>query len=601
VSLTEERVAQLVVDQALDAVVITSEAGKIIAWNHQAEVIFGWTAEEAKGLTIPETVLPPERLESYQGAVEAVQAAGGGYGERREGLGRDRDGRVFPVEVSMALVELGETRVISHFIRDISDHKTAEEALRETNELLNALLDSVPLPINVLDFEGRVKLWNRAAERTFGWTLDEVLGQFVPTCTPDDVDNLRARQDRIFAGETLTGVFVKGLKRDGTTIDADLSIAPIYGSDGRVVGSMGIITDVTEQKRAAEELREANALLQALVEATPLPISVVDLEGRTTLWNPAAEHEFGWTAEEVLGEMPPIVLPEDLEQWKRQRQRVLDGETVNDLATRRRRRDGSVLDISLSVAPVYDSDGRVSGTLGISMDITERLRAFELLRAGDEERRRLLAKLVRAQEEERQRIAGDIHDDSVQVLTALALRLEMLHRRLDDPVALEGLAEAERTARQAITRLRHLMFELRPPVLDRDGLATALRMHMEQARLDYGIEFSLDDALTAEPGQETRALVYRIAQEALVNVAKHAQAGHVHVRVGSQNGAIVVRVADNGRGFGGGEQPAGHLGLVSMRERAEMAGGWCRVESTPGKGTVVEFAVPLDGIQAAIA
>lgn len=600
-SLTEERVAQLVVDQALDAVVITSEGGKITAWNHQAEVIFGWTAEEAKGRTILETILPPERLESYQDAVEAVKASGSRHGERREGLGRDRDGRVFPVEVSIALVELGETRMVSHFIRDISDRKTAEEALRETNELLNALLDSVPLPINVLDFEGRVKLWNRAAERTFGWTMDEVLGQFVPTCTPDDVDNLRARQDRIFAGETLTGVFVKGLKRDGTTIDADLSIAPIYGPDGRVVGSMGIVTDVTEQKQAADELREANALLQALLEATPLPIGVVDLEGRTTLWNPAAEHEFGWTAEEVLGETPAVVPPEELEQWTRQRRQVLAGETLTDLAARRRRRDGSSLDVSLSMAPVYDSDGRVRGTLAISMDITERLRAFELLRAGDEERRRLLAKLVRAQEEERQRIAGDIHDDSVQVLTALALRLEMLHRRLDDPVALEGLAEAERTARQAITRLRHLMFELRPPVLDRDGLATALRMHMEQARLDYGVEFSLDDALTAEPGQETRALVYRIAQEALVNVAKHAQAGHVHVRVSSQNGAIAVRIADNGRGFDAREQPAGHLGLVSMRERAEMAGGWCRVESTPGKGTVVEFAVPLDGIQAAIA
>ena len=229
------------------------------------------------------------------------------------------------------------------------------------------------------------------------------------------------------------------------------------------------------------------------------------------------------------------------------------------------------------------------------MDVTDRLRAYELLRAGDEERRRLLAKLVRAQEEERQRISGDIHDDSVQVLTALALRLEMLRRRLDDPIALAELAEAEQTARLAITRLRHLMFELRPPALDRDGLVAALRMHLEQVRQDFGINFSIENALATELHEETRALVYRIAQEALVNAAKHARASHLGVRIEAQNGSVVVRVADDGRGFDPEDEHRGHLGLVFMRERAEMAGGWCRIRSAPGEGTVVEFAVPVNG------
>jgi len=258
------------------------------------------------------------------------------------------------------------------------------------------------------------------------------------------------------------------------------------------------------------------------------------------------------------------------------------------------RRDGPEFEASLSIAPVFGPHGEISGALGVTMDMTERNRALGLLEAGDSKRRLLLAKIVRAQEEERQRIAAGIHDDSVQVLTALALRLEMLRRRIDEPGALADLAEAERTARLTITRLRHLMFELRPPALDRDGLASALRMHLEQVKHDFGMDFTLEDRLTEEPGGETPALVYRIAQEAVLNAARHAQCSRVEVSLDSGENEVVVRVVDDGRGFVLNGERRANIGLVFMRERAEMAGGWCRIESTLGEGTVVEFAVPLD-------
>jgi PAS domain S-box-containing protein len=589
----EEQLAQVVVERALDAVVITNSQGRIVVWNHQAELLFGWPAEEALGRTITELVIPPERLAPYRATIEAISA--GGPGERREGLARDRAGRVFPVEVSLAAIRADDADLVSHFIHDLSEHRAAETTLRETNELLKSLLDGLPLPVNVLDADGCVTLWNKAAEETFGWTADEVAGRQVPTATAEELDGFRQRQRRIFAGETLRDVPVKGRRRDEVIIDFSLSAAPVRGADGSIVGSMGVLLDVTEKNKAAEELRETNALLQALLEAVPLPITLVDLEGRTMVWNPAAAREFGWTADEVLGEPLPIVPPDGLDLWRQRCEQVAAGETLTDVVAHRLHRDGSVSDVSLSVAPVYGPEGSVSGVLGISMNMTERNRAYELLRSGDEERRRLLAKLVRAQEEERQRISSDIHDDSVQVLTALALRLELLRRRLDEPAALADLAEAEQTARLAITRLRHLMFELRPPALDRDGLVAALRMHLEQTKHEFGVDFSIEDVVGFEPEGEVRALVYRIAQEAFVNAAKHANASHLDVRLWSEQGSIVVRIVDDGRGFDLDEEHGGHLGLVFMRERAEMAGGSCRIESELGKGTVVEFAVPLNG------
>ena len=588
----DEFTAEVIADGVPDAI-ITTRGDKIVAWDRQAEETFGWTAEEAIGSTMADTVLPAFRLGAYRALIAELKRQGPNSARKhRDGFARHRDGHIFPVELSSTLVEVGGERLVSHLIRNVSERKAAEEALRESNQLLQALLDSLPLAITVTDVEGRVAVWNQAAEEMFGWTAEEVLGQPLPTCPSDLLEQFLARRRRVFAGETLSEVPTEALVRDGGRIDVSLTAVPVYAPDGSVSASVAIITDVTEKQRAAAELRNTNQLLKALLDASPLPITAIDLEGRTTLWNAAAEREFGWTADEALGGLLPVVPPEGQESFAARRGLVQDGSVVTDDQVQALRRDGSRLDISLSAAPTYGPDGRASGSIGIMMDITERLHAFELLRKSDEERRRLLSKLVRAQEEERRRIAADIHDDSVQVLTALALRLEMLRRKTDDPAVLESLAEAERTARLAIARLRHLMFELRPPVLDRDGLAAALRMQMEQIKHDYGVEFVFENELESEPEGETRAVVYRIAQEALVNVVKHAGATTAHLRVESRGGGVFAAVTDNGRGFDMAAEQSGHFGLVAMRERAEMTGGWCRLTSTPGQGTSVEFFVP---------
>lgn len=225
-----------------------------------------------------------------------------------------------------------------------------------------------------------------------------------------------------------------------------------------------------------------------------------------------------------------------------------------------------------------------------TQELDENLR---VLRRTDEQRRSLLARLVTAQEEERRRIALDVHDDSVQVMAAVVMRLDML-RRQALPEQVSEFAELHQTVQLAIARLRHLLFELGPPALDSEGLAPALKMYLEQLKSERGVAFRLDNALGEEPPGEIRSILYRMAQEALANVRKHARATEVRVLLAEREGGHLVRVRDNGRGFSveDKEQAPGHLGLPSMHERAEMAGGWCRIESAPGAGTTVEFWVP---------
>jgi PAS domain S-box-containing protein len=225
-----------------------------------------------------------------------------------------------------------------------------------------------------------------------------------------------------------------------------------------------------------------------------------------------------------------------------------------------------------------------------------RLRQTEAkLEAADEARRELLSRLVVAHEEERRQISEDIHDDPIQVMAAVNLQLEIMELTADTE-QLKRISEVREAVVQSIDHLRHLVFELSPPVLEREGLARAITTYLEEAGGETGWEYKVHDLLPSEPPTEIRLLAYRIVQEALSNARKHARARHVDVRLQLQAGGLLVRVSDDGRGFDVKAARAarpGHLGVPSIYERAESAGGWCRVLSRPGAGATVECWFPI--------
>jgi len=239
----------------------------------------------------------------------------------------------------------------------------------------------------------------------------------------------------------------------------------------------------------------------------------------------------------------------------------------------------------------------VSKNLDLEVKVAERTKdltkSLQKIQSVDEQRRRLLARLVHAEEDERKRIAGDIHDDPIQKIVATSMRLQLMRHQLSDPEQLEVLDKLLSTVRSSIESLRHLIFELRPHALDQDGLGPALQDYLESIEADF--EFKLEQRIEKEPPAELRVLLYRVAQEAITNIRKHARAERVHVLLTEQDGGFLVRIADDGVGFTMPEtlqSARGHLGVSAMRERAEMAGGWCQLTSLPGDGTTVEFWVP---------
>lgn len=222
------------------------------------------------------------------------------------------------------------------------------------------------------------------------------------------------------------------------------------------------------------------------------------------------------------------------------------------------------------------------------------------LRESSARREALFQRLVTAQEEERRRVAADIHDDTIQTLAALGIRLELARRQADTDDLARELDLAIATVHAATRGLREMLFQLHPAILDRDGLEAALRADAERAAAGSGDDpapaVGLSVTLDAEPAHETRVTIYRIAQEALRNARRHAGASHVRIEVRSDDGGIRLVVADDGRGFDTAlaRRPrTGHLGLSAMRERAELAGGTWTVESSPGAGATIEAWIPI--------
>ncbi|MCU0506029.1 MAG: response regulator [Chloroflexi bacterium] len=229
--------------------------------------------------------------------------------------------------------------------------------------------------------------------------------------------------------------------------------------------------------------------------------------------------------------------------------------------------------------------------------------SLERLRVLSAQRERLVRQLVTAQEEERRRVAADIHDDTIQTMVALGLRVELARRKATDPELQAELDRSLETVRTATRGLRELLFRLHPAVLDRDGLQAALRAEVGRRDEEESTPVvELTGAIREEPGLETRTTLFRIAQEAIGNARRHSGATSIAVHLAETDGGIELRVTDDGRGMDPdlARHPRhGHLGLVAMRERAELAGGRFSVTSHPGAGTTIEAWLPTGSAAAA--
>ncbi|MFD8492083.1 PAS domain S-box protein [Amycolatopsis sp. NPDC059657] len=333
---------------------------------------------------------------------------------------------------------------------------------------------------------------------------------------------------------------------------------------------------------------EFRLLAQGVVEYA---IFMVDVDGRVTGWNPGAERITGYRAGEIIGEHISRFYPTDV---------AADGRSEADLVVAsaegrhvvegwRVRRGGERFWAHVVTTALRDEDGVLLGFGKVVRDVSAQADAD----GGHADLRRTFAHLVRAQETERRRIAWDVHDDSIQSMIAASMRLQVLIAQQPE-TARQALIELDESIQAAVRRLRVLVAYLRPPTLDGRDLVASVRGYLEEVVAGWGLAYTLRHELTAEPPPEVVVNVFRIAQEALVNVHKHARARGVEVSLTEQRNGLLVRISDDGIGIAASAPTVRgeHIGMIAMRERAEAVRGWLNVESRSGEGTTVEFWVP---------
>jgi PAS domain S-box-containing protein len=338
-------------------------------------------------------------------------------------------------------------------------------------------------------------------------------------------------------------------------------------------------------------LLRIRAVARGLVfETISEAVVVLDPLHRVVDANPAAERLLGLPVADAVGRPLAELLPEAADAVRN------PGAGGNGLPEELVvTREGATRRYEPTVVAMPDREGPPIGWLVVLRDVTEHHRTLRSLRQLDEQRRSLLERVVTSQEQERRQVAGDIHDDAIQAMVAVSLQLQALGGRLRDPRSTELLSRLAATATESVGRLRQLVFELRPPLLDEVGLAAAIGQYASRGGELAGFVAQVTDESAGELPDELRVVAYRIVQEALANVRAHAKASRVAVRLEEVDGGLLVRVSDDGVGFLPGlveRRPAGHLGLISMREQATMAGGWSRIASAPGMGTTVEVWIP---------
>ncbi|MFO0698623.1 MAG: PAS domain S-box protein [Nitrospira sp.] len=515
--------------------------------------------------------------------------------------------------ISTDVIVLKGKRCLLTVGTDVTERKQAEEALRESRQQLRAIVEGTSDAVFIKDVKGRYLLFNAAAGGFVGKNPDEVLGHddtFI--FPPDDATALMEADRHVMAGgRTVTEE--DHLTTAGQEKRTFLATrGPLLDAHGRVSGLFGIARDITDRKRAEEALRQLNATLeqQMAERTTALRESeerfrtflgnavnlafIKSKDGRYLYVNRRFEEAFQLEQKQIVGKTDEELFGgTQADQFQANDRCVLESGRAVEFEETARYADGLHTNIVVKF-PLRDGVGQIYGMGGIVTDITYRKQAEEKLRQQRAKLEDLTTKLLTAQERERQRIARDLHDDVTQRLASLSVEagaLEQLCR--SKPALLPHCLSIREAAQQLADDVHNFAYRLHPSSLIHIGLAAAIRDHVDEVvqRTGMNVEYVSHKVPNGIP-TDTATCLYRVTQESLQNVLKHADASTVSVRLLGTFHGVGVCIYDNGKGFEHEGASARGLGLLSMEERVRVMNGTFRTRTGPGSGTEVHAWVP---------
>ena len=599
---SEERFRLLIEGVQDYAVVMLDADGRVISWNAGAERITGYSANEIIGQSCTRFYPPEEMAQSRLHRALQVAQTDGRFEE--EGWRVRKDGSRFLANVVLTALrdDHGGLRGFAQVTRDITERWHTVQEMQESEKRFRQLTENIRDVIWLTNAAGDQmifispayqEIWGRSCE-----SLYLLPRSWIEAVHRDDRERvLAALQERSKTGRYDQEYQIA--RPDGSIRWIHDRAFPIHDENGAVYRIAGIAEDITERKQAQAE----QARLAAILEATPDFVGILSREGRILYVNQAGRQMIGLAEDASLDE---TFLADSLPLRAKS---IFVSEAVPVALARGvwsgenalRARNGREVPVSQVLLAHKDPAGEVKFFSTIARDITERIRYEAQLTSSREQLRSLAARLQSVREEEGVRIAREIHDELGQALTGFKIDLTWLEKRLAklDDRLMRGLLKKKVDGMcdqvdETIHTVRRIAAELRPGVLDDLGLEAAIEWQAQEFQNRTGIECRVNTTLEELAlDRESGTAVFRIFQETLTNVARHANATRVKVVIEKQDGLVVLHVQDNGRGIAEHDLAAANsLGLLGIRERATLLGGAVSIHGEPGKGTTVTVCVP---------
>jgi PAS domain S-box-containing protein len=507
------------------------------------------------------------------------------------------------------IVSKGIGNALRRSAEQLRERTRAEELMRESEQRFRTLAETATDTIITIDRDSRILFANSAAERLFGYSRQELLGQHMTKLMPE---RFRGTHEQALARYLETGkrhiewtsTEFTGLHRDGRELSLEVAMGEVR--ENGVHTFTGIIRDISERKHADETIRSSERRFSVAFNANPTLATISTLEGRFLNVNEQFLQTSGYSRSEVIGRTAlEIGMWPNPDNRVRLMQALKERGYVRGFEVELRTKTGEPRMLLLSVERI-ELEGQPC-LLHSGQDITDRTQAEAALRNSEERLRALSARLQYIREEEGKRISRTIHDEMGGALSGLRWDLEGIAESLGTSTNGANAQEVrEKIARMmdliesTLNTVRRISSDLRPPLLDDLGLIAAVEWQLQQfqSRMDIQCHFETTlDKWDLAPDRATA--VFRIFQEILTNVLRHAQATHVTVSIFKESDAVVLNVRDNGRGITEGEKSNPRsLGLLGMRERALLFGGEVVIMGTQGKGTTVTVIVPFMAVTA---
>jgi PAS domain S-box-containing protein len=561
--------------------------GTIEAWNPAAGRIFGYKQDEAVGQPIS-ILLPLNLRDDDQALIRQIKKTG--HTERRETVWLAKNGEQMKITLTVAPIQNvdGSTASILRLAQPLLSHAEGEEQWRKTEERLTKAFRQGPLAITLTSAttERYIDV-NDTFERFSGYRRDELLGRSVSEIgiwvEPEERTQIVSRMLR---DGHITDIEFKYRRKSGEIRVAQASAELIEIDGERCV--LGVAADITERKRAERALLESEQRFRCMANSAPVLMWIGDTHQLFTDFN---REWLTFTGRKIEDEVGTGWLcgihEEDLPAFREAYERAFGDHRDFTVEFRLRRHDGEYRWLVDHGIPRFLEDETFAGYIGCCVDVTEE-------RIAKAERDQLSGRLIHAQEEERSRIARELHDDINQRLALLANGLLILDQDLTSSLSRPSLHELWQLTSEIAADIQLLSHQLHPSKLRDLGLAAALRSLCQDFSRQHKIGAECNaQAVPRELDESVSLCLYRVAQEALRNVAKHGKARHVHVLLAHEGHDLHLCITDDGVGFHPTQTGNSGLGLVSMRERLRLAGGKFTIHSLPGKGTRVDATLPL--------